>query len=93
MRALTSTCEASPDGEPYPPDAFMVKPSADSEGIAQTGLTCVRIAFESALSMEIAWRGLVAEPLRSIHRPSHPVVEAPEEPENQMSELSKCDNE
>ena len=68
----------------------MVKPSAERLGIAHTGMCAVRIAFESAESIEIACSGFVGEPWRSIQRPSQPVDLTPVVwPENQMSELSK----
>jgi hypothetical protein len=59
---------------PTPPGEFIEKPSDASDGIAHTGLTAVRIDFESAVSIEIAWSGFVGEPLRSIQRPSQPVL-------------------
>ena len=67
-----------------------VKPDIGSDGIAHTGLLSVRIAFDSAVSIEIACSGLSGEPLRSIQRPSQPVlVFWSLLAANQMSELSK----
>ena len=51
-----------------------VKPDIGSDGIAHTGLLSVRIAFDSAVSIEIACSGLSGDPLRSIQRPSQPVL-------------------
>ena len=59
---------------PTAPCRLMLKPSEVSDGIAHTGLTAVRIDFDSAVSIEIACSGLVAEPLLSIQRPSQPVL-------------------
>ena len=71
-------------------DCECVKPVIGSDGIAHTGLPSVRIAFDSAVSIEIACSGLSAEPLRSIQRPSQPVlVFWSLLAANQMSELSK----
>src|SRR4051794_20306326 len=65
-------------------------PSALSDGMAHTGIVLVRIAFDSAVSIEIAWSGLPGSPLRSIQRPSQPVDFTPVvSPLNHMSELSK----
>ena len=67
-----------------------MNPAIGSDGIAHTGLTAVRIDFESAVSIETACSGLVAEPLRSIQRPSQPVLTLRSLlAANQMSELSK----
>ena len=67
-----------------------MKPDIGSDGIAQTGLAAVRIDFESAESIETACSGFVAEPLRSIQRPSQPVLTLMSLlAANQMSELSK----
>src|SRR5262249_55423569 len=86
--ALTSTDEPAPDGDANDPP--IVKPSADSDGIAHTGLLAVRIDFDSAVSIEIACSGLVSDPLRSIQRPSQPVETTPPGlPWNHRSELSK----
>ncbi len=69
---------------------FVTKPAIGRLGIAQTGLTEVRIDFDSAESIEIACSGFVAEPLRSIQRPSQPVLTLMSlVAANQMSELSK----
>ena len=51
-----------------------MKPAIGSDGIAHTGLTAVRIDFDSAVSIEIACSGFVPLPLRSIQRPSQPVL-------------------
>ena len=51
-----------------------LKPVIGSELIAHTGLEVVRIAFERAVSIETACSGLSADPLRSIQRPSQPVL-------------------
>ena len=67
-----------------------MKPENGSDGIAHTGLVWVRIAFDSAVSIEIACSGLVSLPLRSIQRPSQPVLTFWSlDALNQMSELSK----
>ena len=69
---------------------FVTKPAIGRLGIAHTGLTDVRIDFDSAESIEIACSGFVAEPLRSIQRPSQPVLTLMSlDAANQMSELSK----
>ena len=62
---------------PLTPPSFarvQVKPAIGSDGIAHTGLSSVRIAFDSAVSIEIACSGFVPLPLRSIQRPSQPVL-------------------
>src|SRR3954471_367331 len=62
--------------------------------IAETGILAVRIALESAVSSETACSGLLASPLRSIQRPSHPVLLLRSAlASNHRSLLSKCDSE
>ena len=79
-----------PDGGRLPAG---LKPVIGSELIAETGIVCVRIAFESAVSSETACSGLFASPLRSIQRPSQPVLLFRSAlASNQRSLLSKCDS-
>ena len=62
--------------------------------IADTGIVVVRIAFESAVSSETACSGLFGSPLRSIQRPSQPVLLLRLAlASNHRSLLSKCDSE
>ena len=59
---------------PPAPVGLTLKPLTGRPEIAHTGLTAVRIDFDSALSIETAWSGLVSDPYSSIQRPSQPVL-------------------